>query len=114
MLPQNTPENGWWESFFGEPPGTQLFSQLEQNGHQREDLLKYQHVWPTIHDCDLSPEQLRVKQHLEEQSIFDISKTLKYNITHQKSISHISIEDLCDEMARAYIHFYYRKERLTA
>ena len=20
MLLQNTPENGWWESFFGEPP----------------------------------------------------------------------------------------------
>jgi anaerobic magnesium-protoporphyrin IX monomethyl ester cyclase len=93
-------------------PGTELFSDIINNGTNLltyDDLLDYQHVWPTITDNDLTYEQVRIKKILEEEDIFDLSKTLKYNITHLKSISEYSIEELCEVMASAYIQFYFRQ-----
>ena len=96
-------------------PGTELFSDIINNRTNLltyDDLLDYQHVWPTITDNDLTHEQVRIKNILEEEDIFDLSKTLKYNITHLKSISEYSIEELCEVMASAYIQFYFRQEYL--
>jgi|TARA_B100001964_G_C14254932_1_gene611868 anaerobic magnesium-protoporphyrin IX monomethyl ester cyclase len=95
-------------------PGTELFNDIIKNGSNLSynDLLDYQHIWPRITDNDLTGEQLLVKNKLEKEDIFDLSKTLKYNITHLKSISEYSIDELCKEMANAYIQFYFRQEYL--
>ena len=58
-------------------PGTELFSDIINNGTNLltyDDLLDYQHVWPTITDNDLTYEQVRIKKILEEEDIFDLNK----------------------------------------
>jgi len=96
-------------------PGTELFNSIINNGSglSYTDLLDYQHIWPKITDNDLTDKQLLIKNKLEEEDIFDLNKTLKYNVTHMKSISEYSIDELCKEMANAYIQFYYRNDYLA-
>ena len=77
-----------------------LYDKLRDNKNYKE-IERYKEVTTDL-----------VKNILEEEDIFDLSKTLKYNITHLKSISEYSIEELCEVMASAYIQFYFRQEYL--
>lgn len=87
-------------------PGTLLFDRLLSEGYKFEDLLQYQHVYPSLPHFKLNNRQKILMDLLSQKEIFDINKTLKYNISHKVSISRYTIEFLCDQMAKAYIKFY--------
>jgi radical SAM superfamily enzyme YgiQ (UPF0313 family) len=88
-------------------PGTKLYDQLKNKGYTEKELLRYKHIYPQINKLRLTKRQTEIKLELKKTGVFDLSKTLKYNITHDVTISDLSLEKLKKMMTKAYINFYY-------
>lgn len=89
-------------------PDTQLYKECLNSGIKEYSLSEFKELIPNINNRNLTYKQIRAKETLELNGIFDIRNGMKYNIVNKVQIATINSHDLGELILDAYISFYYR------